>query len=326
MPQRRLLALSVLALFVAVLAPSVQARQGEKATLKWKFEPGKTFYQKMVTETKQKMTVGSNEVNQTQSQTFFFSWTVNKVEGDTVTLTQKIEGVIMKIDIGNQKIDYDSTKKQDQPGNPLSEFFKNMVASKGFEIVLNQKTMKVTDVKNRVEFLNDLVKANPQMRPLLETILSEESVKQMAEPTFAAIPGEEVTKGKSWPRESKLNMGPIGTYENKYDYTLNKIDKDIAEIAVKTTLTYTPPTADAAGVGGLPFRIKSADLKSSNANGTINFSTKEGRIVSSNLTLELSGDLSIEIGGQTTKVTLTQTQTSVVTNLAEKPPELTKTQ
>jgi hypothetical protein len=121
---------------MAVLAGCVlltPAFAQEKSTLKWKFEKDKSFFQKMTTTTKQNMKVGDNEVKQDQSQTFYFSWTPVKQDGDTWELKQKIEGVTMSIDIGGNKISYDSTKDTGEAANPLSEFFK---ALKGSEFVV----------------------------------------------------------------------------------------------------------------------------------------------------------------------------------------------
>jgi hypothetical protein len=258
--------------------------------------------------------VMTNTVKQTQKQTFFFSWTPDKQEGDTWVLVQKIEGVQMDIDIGGSKITYDSLAgAAPATANPLSEFFKQLVGSE-FKVTLDMKTLKVTKVEGRDEFLKKLVGANPQMKPLLDQILSENALKEMAEPTFAVIPTEPKAKGDSWKRTTTLDMGPIGKYDNEYKYTYDGLDeknKNLAKISVETTLKYTPP-AEATGVGGLPFKIKSADLKSTNAKGTIYFNIEKGRVESSDMSLDLKGELSIEIGGQTTKVELSQTQKTTV--------------
>lgn len=282
---------------------------GDKAALKWKFVKGTAFYQKMVTKTDQKMKVMNNDVNQTQNQTFYFSFTPTEVSDKAVTIEQKITGVAMDIEIGGSKISYDSTKDQ-TANNPLGEFFKALKDSK-FTIEFDPVAGKVTNVKGRDEFIGKLVTANPQMKPLLETILSAEALKEMAEPTFAVVPGKEVAKGEKWTRTSNLDMGPIGKYENVYTYTYEGSDKDAAKIKFDTALTYKQP-GDTAGGGGLPFKIKSATLKSSNPVGAVTFDAKKGRLVSSKTTLELKGDLEIEIGGQNTKVTLSQTQDSSI--------------
>ena len=44
------------------------------------------------------------------------------------------------------------------------------------------------------------------MKALLEQILNEDSLKQMADPTFAAVPGKEVKKGDpAWEKKTKLS-------------------------------------------------------------------------------------------------------------------------
>jgi hypothetical protein len=284
--------------------------KGAKVELKWKFEKGKPFYQKMKTLTEQTMKVMNNDVKQTQEQTFYFSWTPVEQKGDTWVLKQRIEGVAMNIDIGGSKIQYDSTKESTAT-NPLGEFFKALVGAE-FTITLDMKKVEVTGVEGRKKFLEDLVKANPQMKPLLEQILSEKALKEMAEPTFAVVPPHPVAKGDTWKRTSTLDMGPIGKYENVYTFTYEgRDDKKLDKIKVDTQLTYKEP-GDVAGVGGLPFKIKSADLKSTNATGEVLFDAAKGRVQSSKSKMELSGKLSIEIGGQTTTVDLSQTQTTDV--------------
>jgi hypothetical protein len=294
---------------------------GDKVNLVWKFEKDKPFYQKMTTTTDQNMTVMGNKVNQKQTQTFYFSWTPEKQDGDTWVIKQKIEGVAMEIDIGGNKINYDSTKDA-AANNPLGEFFKALVGSE-FKITISMpkdKDITITKIEGRDEFLKKLSTANPQMQPLLDKILSENALKEMAAPTFAALPNKEIDpKGdsKTWKRTSVLDMGPIGKYENAYTYTYEgkDTDKKLDKIKVDAKLTYKAP-AEGGGVGAaLPFRIKSATLDSKQpSTGTILYNPNLGRIDKSSMKLELTGKLDIEIGGQTTNVELSQTQeTSVET-------------
>lgn len=299
---------------------------GDKVTLKWKFEKDKVFYQKMVTNTTQTMKVMNNEVNQTQKQTFFFSYKPIKIEGDKVTLEQKIIGVIMNIEIGGSKIDYDSTKDA-AASNPLGDFFKALVDAT-FTIELDTKELKVTKVEGRDGFISKLTAANPQMKPLLEVILSQDALKEMAEPTFAVIPTTAVAKGDKWSRpKTKLDMGPIGKYENDYNFTYEGTegtgDKELYRIKVDTVLNYKEP-GDAGGQGGLPFKIKSAKLTSKPEAGQVLFSQSKGRLEKMTQKLKLSGDLSIEIGGQQTTVNLSQSQDSTVETMDTNPIEKKK--
>jgi len=237
--------------------PGKSGSTDKAPALKWKFEKDKVFYQKMVTKTTQNMKVMNNEVNQTQNQTFYFSYKVKDASDQKVTIDQTIIGVAMDIEIGGSKISYDSTKDT-TANNPLGEFFKALKDTT-FTIELNPKTLKVEKVDGRDPFIAKLVTANPQMRPLLETILSQDALKEMAEPTFAVVPPKE--GDSKWTRKTTLDMGPIGKYENTYNYTYEgkegQGDKALEKIKLDTELTYKEPGPDQAGQGGLPFKIKS---------------------------------------------------------------------
>jgi hypothetical protein len=304
--------------------PPTEAAAPVKSSLVWKFTKGTTFYQTMTTTTKQTMKVLNNDVTQTQTQTFYFSWAPIEQKGDDWIVSQKIVGVKMDIDLGGSKISYDSTKT-DNPKNALSDFFTALKDTE-FKLTINvpkDKPITVTNVEGRQAFLDKLTTANQPMKPLLDQILSDDSLKQMATPTFAALANKEATKDKdkadSWPATSTLDMGPIGKYVNTFTYTYdgkfaagaNDAEKKWDVIKATTKLTYTPPPVTAQS-GGLPFQIKSADLTSKDATGTIYYDPDKGRITRSEMNLKLTGDLSIEIGGQTTPVHLDQDQNTKV--------------
>jgi Family of unknown function (DUF6263) len=283
------------------------AATGDKVDIRWKFEKDKKIYQEMTTKTTQAMKVMNMEVNQVQEQTFYFSWELKDEDKDkNITLAQKIEGVKLSIEIAGNPIKYDSSN----PGTvntSLGEFFKQLVGTE-FKLTLD-KDMKVTKVEGRDEFLRKLGQANQTMEPMLKRVLNEEALKQMADPMVGLLPGKPVGKGDSWTRDSKLNLGPIGSYKNNFKYTLDKIDKDIADITVTSKLTYEPPTESGEG---LPFRIKSAKLDSKDSGGKISFDIKKGRLDKQELGVKLEGELVIEIAGAETKVELKQEQKTTV--------------
>ena len=288
----------------------------EKAELKWKFEKDKPIYQELTTETTQDMKVMGMEVKQKQKQTFYFSWKPIEQKDKDWIIEQTIEGVKMEIEIGGNKISYDSTA-QAAGNNPLADFFKALVGSK-FKLTVGPD-MKVTKVEGRKEFIEALGKTNQQMKPLLESILSEDALKQMADPSFAAIPGKDVNKDETWKAQTKLSLGPIGSYDTSYDYKFLGMDdknKDLAKIGVTATVKYSPPTGDTVGAG-LPFKIKSANLEAKDAKGTIYFDVKNGRLDKSDMNLTLEGKLEIDIGGMANTVDLKQTQKTNVTTSGE---------
>jgi len=284
---------------------------------------GVPFWQEMKTDTTQTMKVQGMEVVQKQSQTFFVQWTpkTKKDKDNCWKVEYEIVGVKMDIQIGGNNIAYDSTDvKNPAPQNPLTDFFKALVGSKfTFTVCEDSKEgIKVTDIDDaeRAKFVNKLAAANEQLKPLLESILNKEALKQMSNPTFAAFPrtDEEFKKG-SWNYDVTLNMGPIGSYKTQYTYTINPKDKN--KIDVSGTMDYTAPKTDAAS--GLPFIIKKGDLKADKITGTVTLDPKAGRIADSTMQMDLTGKLTIDIAGMETDVTLNQKQASSVKTLDTNP-------
>jgi hypothetical protein len=277
------------------------------------FEGKTPFYQTLDTVTEQKMTVSGMNHEQTQKQTFWFEWTPKGEKDGTFTVVQKILGVKMDINIAGNPISYDSTAAA-QPKNPMVEFFKTLVNSE-FTLTIgrNKEGRYVVESVKGVEGAGGLIerlgKVNPQMVPLLKRILTEESIKQMAEPMLGVVPPNGVVpKDKTWTTTNTLNMGPIGTYVTKNKYTLEGPGKEkhLLQIKVDTDLTYSPPGENEKG---LPFAIKSASLKAGkDSGGTIIFNTKDGRVESADMNIKLAGTLNIEIATMTTEVRLDQTQ------------------
>ena len=86
--------------------------------------------------------------------------------------------------------------------------------------------------------------------------------------------------------------------------------KDTEKIEVETSLIYTAPKANPEG---LLFRIKEGKLTSTNpTKGTIFFDSKNGRIASAEISIDLKGDLMVTIGGSDTKVELQQNQKTTI--------------
>jgi hypothetical protein len=294
------------------------------------FAGEKPFYQTLKTTTTQNMNVAGMKHEQTQNQTFYFMWTPKEKKSGQYTVVQKILGVKMDIDIAGNKISYDSTAGEKQAKNPMSEFFKQLVGQE-FTLTISNKGKDGRYVVDKVEGVDALVKklgkVNQSMVPLLNQILNEDTVKQMAEPMLGVIPpGGAIPKDKSWKTDSKLNMGPIGSYDTTNTYTADEKAKKDNElpIKVKTVLVYTKPMANQKQT--LPFKIKDASLKSvdppNDAVNTIWYNTEKGRVDKADLTVKLEGTITIDISNMETVVNLDQTQHSVLTTTDQPPAEL----
>jgi hypothetical protein len=278
-------------------------------TFEFKAFKGKPFYQVQKTTTSQKIKVMSQEVTQDQSQTFIIQWTPKEKVGNDYVVVQKIVGVKMTIDIGGNKISYDSTVPN-QPKNPMTDFFVQLMKQELTFYITSD--LKVSKIDGREAFIKALQDINPQMKTLLDAILSTEALTKMAEPTWWAYPkGGSATKGQTWSEKSKLDLGPIGTYNTVFDFTYAGAGK----VDIKTKLDYTAPTKKE----GLPFIIHEAKLTSDNGTGDAIFDMQKGRFSSTKLDMKLTGDLKIEVGNMTTTVSLSQTQSATTETFDENP-------
>jgi len=308
--------LGVAALLCVALGATVTAQ--DKATFAIKLEKDKAFYQKMSTTVTQIIKVQGQDLTQKQDSTFFFKWTPDKQDGDKWVVKQKVEGVVMSIDISGNPITYDSTKK-DQPGsagNPgLMDFFKNLDGSE-FAVTLNTKDWKVEKVDGKDEFVKKLGAGSTQMDSLLKKIMTDDALKQMADPTYGLIPDGPKAVNDTWEKKQTLNLGPIGSYDVTYKFTYKGKEpgKTLDRIEVAPSLTYKAPTEAA---DGLLFKIKAGTLESKPLDAgqkpsVVLFNATTGRIESATISLKLKGDLTVTIGGTDTKVELEQTQTTTV--------------
>jgi hypothetical protein len=263
------------------------------------------FWQVVRTQTTQLMVVMEQEVTQKQEQTFTLEWTPKgKDKEGNFVVEQKVVGVKMNIDIGGNKISYDSTLPEDkQPKNPMTALFGALQKQPLTFIVRPDLTVK--DIQGREKFIKELADTNPAIKALLDSIMSQQALTKMAEPTWYAVPRKPVRQGEKWKKKSDLNLGPIGTYETTFDFTYEGRNTDnLDKIKIAAELQYRAPKDNK----GLPFTIKAANLTGKSGSGEALFNCAKGRIESSKLTMKLSGKLTIEVGDMESEIVLTQDQ------------------
>jgi hypothetical protein len=292
---------------------AAQDPKQDKHAFVTRFEKDKPFYQKLTTKVDQQLKVqGGSEVPLKHEQTFYFKWTpISQDKDGKWTAKMAIEGVQFKMDIAGQTIDFDSTHPNPTgaAGNPgLTDFFKNLVGSE--LTVTFGKGMTVEKVDGRDELQKKLAAVNPQMEAVLKSVLTDEAIKEMTDPSAGVTPKDPQPVNGTWEKKATLSLGPIGSYERTFTYTYKGKDaekKDLDRIEVKPSLTYKPPAN--TNEGGLPFRIKGGKLETKEVKqGIVLFNPKAGRVDSVRINLVLTGDLDVTIGSADSKVNLTQDQ------------------
>ena len=290
----------------------------EKLKFEPKFEVNKAFYQKVSTKVDQVVKVqGGADLSLKHEQTFLFKWLPTKLEAEKWTVKLTIEGAILKVDIASNPVNYDSTAEQPAAGNNpgLADFFKNLI---GTEFTITYaKGMVVEKVEGREDFLKKLGTTNPQMEALLKKLLTDEALKEMADPTAGLMPGADkpagVAAGEAWEKKTTMPLGPIGTYDRTLSFKYIGKDaekKELDKVEVTAKLLYKAPDANA---DGLLFRIKGATLDTVDPKaGTFLFDSKLGQIVTGTIAVRMSGKLNVTIGTTETEVQLVQDQTTTL--------------
>jgi hypothetical protein len=332
---------AVAALLGVVLTAVAVGQEPRNFALSFKDKDGKLapFYQEMNTDVAQIIKVQGQDLTQHQKSTFYYQWTPvkeekvkeGKAEVSKWVLKEKIEGLKMNIDISGNPINYDSTKP-DQPGsagNPgLVEFFKNLKDAE-FTVTLG-KGYKVEKVEGKEAFVQKLGAGSAQMDALLKKVMTDDAMKEMADPTYGLLPDSPKKAGEKWEKKTPLNLGPIGSYELTYKFTYvgpekDGPKKDMDKIEVETAINYTAPkdTTDP-----LLFRIKEGSKITADpagSKGVVYYDPKRQRIDEATINIKLRGDLVVVIGGTDTKVELTQEQKTTIkgsdTSLLAPPPK-----
>ncbi len=283
-----------------------------------KFEKDKKFYQELKTQVSQVIKVQGQDVTQKQESTYYFKWNPLKQVGEKWELEQEVEGLKVSIDISGNTINYDSTQPDASvtAGNPtLMEFFRKLVGTK-FVVTLD-KAFKVEAVSGKDEFIRKLSGGNNQLDSLFRNIVTDESLKQMCDPTFYLVPDSPRKPGDTWEKKAAISLGPIGKYEVTYKFKYvgpgtEEGKKEFDKIEVETDLTYVVPKEP--GTDGLFFRIKEGKLEQPKGmgeqppKGVIYYDPKTQRIVSAEITLKLKGELTVNIGATDSKVEIYQEQ------------------
>jgi Family of unknown function (DUF6263) len=147
------------------------------------------------------------------------------------------------------------------------------------------KDGKISKIDGREQLVTKLVEIAPTISGVVRQVLSESALREMAETPFAGLPQDPVEPGDTWRRTSKLDLGPIGTYEAKHKYTYEGTDGKLDKIKLRSTLEFQPP---AEGGEGAPFKIKKAAVNS-DGGGVMLFDRAQGRVVSLEFTQKVEG-------------------------------------
>jgi hypothetical protein len=290
--------------------------------LKWKFEKGKPFYQEFTTETTRQVNLTGEKLPDLPDlfkHTYYLSWTperYNELE-KTWVIRLKIDGIKVESDSSGKRIRFDSTKDMRNPDPGLGAVPSFVGAQ--FKVMVRPNR---TDA--RIERGDELIKKlrdhDTQTSELLKLFLDDDTLREWADPGHATLPNRPVRKGDSWDRNINTMISSVGGWQGASKYTFEDAQEknnDLVRISVKTSMKYMPPPKKLAGTQ--PFKTVDAQIQAKDANGSLLFDIRKGRVASSRATLKLEGTFKIEIDGMVSEVKFSEMQTTTTRTSDENP-------
>ncbi|MDA1017995.1 MAG: DUF6263 family protein [Planctomycetota bacterium] len=195
---------------------------------------------------------------------------------------------------------------------------------KGAEFQLTIDTHgKLIRLDGYSDFVKKIAEGDDRRANLFRAILSEDSFKTLAIQTFGIGPGRPVERGESWQQKMKLALGPFGsiamTRVLKHAGTGAETNgTEFIRLDVTGTAAYELPTGD---FPGFPFKVTKGTFTFQGLNGSGTFDPQAGRLKSLSMQLDMTGDLTIQLGKSEQDVMLVQQQQSTMT-VSTKRPEL----
>lgn len=273
---------AALVMFVAGWLAPVQAQ----LNMQWKFEKGDIFYMEDV----QSMKMTLNQFGNTQ-----------RIESDTTTLTkfQVLDkmpdgSIVFERRVESMKVKLtpppsaEDTKKQD-------EMMKQMEGVT-FKITL-KPSLEVSKIEGLNEFVDRIVKANPESGEQFRMMFSEENLKATINDSFASLPGKAVKPGDKWTRKSSFPMPPIGNLVADSSFVFDGPQDGLQKVSFKGNVMFQP--AKDAPAGGVPgVQNQKTDFKPEGLHGTLFFDSARGRVSRTETKMRGKMTMTGSLGGQ----------------------------
>lgn len=266
------------------LAFSAAARAGaEGVKLRWKFKAGEALHYQMEQKTVTAMKNNGQDIKTTHTQTIDMTWKVGDVAEDgTASITQSIDRIRTKIDAAFASLEFDSKDPKEQEGPIAAAVIPALKAMVGasFQYKMNPRG-ELSDVKVPEGLIKKLQESNPSAGGA--GMFSEEGLKNMINESALALPAEDLEKGKSWNRQTKLPPSPVGTMSFDKTYTFNGETDGVGQIGLTSKIALEPTP-------GNNVEIK---LASQEGKGTFAFDNKAGRVTESSVSQKIEMSITV---------------------------------
>ena len=290
---------------LTLLLTMLPLRGEEAITLKQRFVVGKRYEFGMKMAQTSTFSIGGKDIEQTMTMAFKHSMTVSQHEdGKRKRVAMRYGRVAMEMNMGEQKMEFDSDKNDSPATGPLASL--GGLVGKEFRMILDEND-QVLDVENLDEILKAF-SSDPVAGKVLGQFMNKDSMKELVQGSMLrAMPDHPVKPGDTWPMSYGTKMGQAGSLKVEGNYTYNKpVTHDghaCALIGTAATLTMDMNFANAIGgaADGNPEAaemVKKMDMKitDSRMTGSITFDPELGMARDMTMTTTMKMSMNLPAG------------------------------
>jgi hypothetical protein len=273
-----------------------------QVNLQWKFKEGDKFYleEKLTGETA--VTVLGQKNIEKHTQQRLSSFVVKSVSADGYVMEQRIESWKMQT-VGG------FPGAMEDGGKFLDHLCKDAVF-----LVKITKAGVITKFEGHDKLLKKIAEANTPEAEQFKLMATEDVLRSPLVMAFDLLPEKMVNKGEKWRKVSDVTIAALGKFTFTTDFTLD--GKGTGDtITSKGTIAYVAGKGDL----GMGVKLVKIDLKKNEHTGKVVFDNDKGRLVSREMTMPLTGTLTIETQGQMLDLQLDSTETRTIRLHAKKP-------
>ncbi|MCS5630969.1 MAG: DUF6263 family protein [Pirellulaceae bacterium] len=286
--KRTLFPALTLALLIAPLASA-------QIIIKPRVEAPGSFETNLHFNVKQTLSIMGQDIDTASERKVTAKTDVSKPDSDgNVTYSTKYLTFENKISLpGGVELEFDAKGENTPQGTQLDFMLPVLTAlSKSTTTIVHDKNGDILNFEVKAKGLDTL---DGQAKALLGGELDSDVLKEKAQSELDDFNDKPVKAGDSWESETTLDLGQGAIFEltsnQKYVGTVQQDGKTLHQVEIKyTEVDFEQPAA----TPGAP-AVTESDLKIITGTTTLLFDAEKGRLVSSKLNLEVSGEITLTI-------------------------------
>jgi len=253
--------------------------------LEWKFAPGDSFVVERQLTQVQEIEVKDRTFKHENHSTWKVRVAVTDRQRDNGVLTLTLEDV---------------SYEAKGVGNPAAFDDKLAARMKGASFTLTvspQGTVK--KLEGYDAFISKLAEDKPDAERVLRTVFAEEGMEETCAEIFSFLPRKAVRVGDKWTRETVEPVPPFGALQSKleYQYLGVPVKEPLHVINCTIETTFKKPAAEPD-----LFRVVKRELQSDEGQASFVFDVRTGRLVSSERSMIVRGNVTVEVNEQRTEM------------------------